>query len=109
MKFRKKPIVIDAVQLRWDNWSDMVAHIGDAAIGIQLEDGKLGMIVHTKEGDMLARESDWIIKGIAGEFYPCNDEIFRASYDRIEEPKPLGLPGITVSFKTPTDANGEAL
>lgn len=101
MKFRKKPVVIEAVQLRWDNWSEMCDHAG---VGFA-KDGKpegcyidkdgnptedasntmLGMIIPTLEGLMVAREYDWIIKGVKGEIYPCKPDIFEATYERYED------------------------
>ncbi|HEY1188575.1 MAG TPA: hypothetical protein VGE74_13060 [Gemmata sp.] len=39
------------------------------------------MYITTREGGMQVTAGDWIIKGIAGEFYPCKPEIFAATYD----------------------------
>lgn len=102
MKFRKKPVVIEAVQLRWDTWDEMCKFAG---VG-KLEDGKpqgcfldedggyalpdnqwsdnMGMLIPTKEGLMTARELDWIIKGVQGELYPCKPDIFEATYEPVE-------------------------
>lgn len=90
MKYRKKPIVIEAMQftdeakeqvLRWtsDNAtkgrSSWAAHdVNDAPI-IKIE---------TLEGVMAANIGDWIIKGVKGEFYPCKPDIFEATYDSVE-------------------------
>lgn len=97
-KFRKKPVVIEAVQLRWDNWHEMCDHAG---VG-RLEDGKpmgcyvgplgeilpegqsspeMGLIIPTLEGVMLARQHDWVIRGVQGELYPCKPDIFQATYE----------------------------
>lgn len=43
--------------------------------------------IRTPEGTMELRKGDWLIKGIEGEFYPCKDLIFRASYDEVESIK----------------------
>ena len=101
-KFRKKPVVIDAVQLRWDNWNEMCAH---ADVG-NFEEGKpegcyigddgqpitnhgtsdeIGMRIPTLEGVMIARQNDWIIRGVKGELYPCKPEIFDVTYEQVEE------------------------
>ena len=100
MKFRKKPVVIEAVQLRWDNWSEMCDHAG---VG-ELKDGKpqgcgvgsdgqalvgvptdeIGLAIPTLEGLMLARQNDWVIRGVKGELYPCKPEIFAVTYDPAE-------------------------
>lgn len=93
MKFRSKPKIIEAMQLRWDNWSEMCDFAG---VGY-LADGKpqgfnpngdsklLGLRIPTLEGTMEAHEMDWIIRGIKGELYPCKPDIFAASYEPIEE------------------------
>lgn len=60
-KFRKKPIVIEAYQT------------------------EQAMTIRTLEGDMKAKPGDWIITGIQGEQYPCDDSIFRAIYEPINE------------------------
>ena len=80
MKFRKKPIVIDAVQWTGENLSEIQKFykpdsilIGDA------------ICIKTLEGNMLAGKFDWIIKGVDGEFYPCKCDIFEKTY---EEAKP---------------------
>ncbi len=89
MKYRKKPVVVEAVQLRWDTWSEMCDFAG---VG-KLEDGKpqgshlhhddaIGLDIPTLEGLMHANENDWIIRGVKGELYPCKPDIFEATYDR---------------------------
>lgn len=98
MKFRKKPVVIEAVQLRWDTWSEMCEHAG---VG-KLTDGKpegcylgpdgqprtgdetsdrMGLLIPTLEGLMIATENDWVICGVKRELYPCKPDIFAATYD----------------------------
>jgi hypothetical protein len=42
------------------------------------------LTIPTLEGSHIARHGDWIIKGVAGEFYPCKPEIFAATYDQVE-------------------------
>ena len=86
MKFRKKPVVIDAVQLRWDTWSEMCdfAGVGELADGKPegRQDGeKIGLDIPTLEGVMHAKENDWIIKGVQGELYPCKPDIFEMTYE----------------------------
>lgn len=82
-KFRKKPVVIDAVL--WDGteevgrklraWSDhRVRHHGGTSIFIE-----------TLEGSMEAKIGDWIIRGVKGEFYPVKDEIFRQTYEAVDD------------------------
>ena len=88
-KFRKKPVVIEAVQLTLENyeeierWSGGKFHaIGDASTGVWRP--KCGM-VNTLEGTMSALFGDWIIKGIKGEFYRCDPVIFAETYESVED------------------------
>jgi len=95
-KFRKKPVVIEAVQLLDSKESVNEAIIfihGEAEVstewlkGAYYDDinmqGFLG--IQTLEGNMKASFGDWIIKGVAGEFYPCKPEIFERTYELVEE------------------------
>lgn len=100
MKYRKKPVVIEAVQLRWDTWSEMCGHAGvghtkdgkpegcyidkDGNVTEDAINGKIGMTIPTLEGLMIARENDWIIKGVKGEIYSCKPDIFEATYEKAE-------------------------
>lgn len=74
MKFRKKPVVIEATQ-----WFKM----GDHAEVMEHLDFP-GPHVHTLEGPMKVSVGDWIIKGVKGEFYPCKPDIFAMTYDPVE-------------------------
>jgi hypothetical protein len=84
-KFRKKPVVIEAIQ--WDGTElmamDIIKWMGKG--GYRRPDYKLELnpelVIPTLEGEMVASSGDWIIKGIAGEFYPCKDEIFKRTYE----------------------------
>ena len=86
MKYRKKPVVVEAVQ--WTGSPESLAEIrmmaGDQMIR-QRRDGRgKGLLIPTLEGDIIADAGDWIIKGIAGEVYPCRDAIFWAMYEQVE-------------------------
>lgn len=79
MKYRKKPVVIDA--FHWDGTN--VAEARDffgSFLGWHLENSEF-LIIKTLEGDHLANPGDWIIKGVKGEFYPCKPDIFAATYE----------------------------
>ncbi len=79
MKYRKKAIVIDAIQFHGDhNWADVQDFIGDAGNSYSTH-----CTIKTLEGAMTAQPGDWIIRGIKGEYYPCKDDIFQASYDEV--------------------------
>lgn len=61
MKYRKKPVVVEAYQTDKE------------------------MIIHTLEGDMKASIGDYIITGVNGEQYPCKSDIFLQTYEEVEE------------------------
>jgi len=89
-KYRKKPIVIEAIQLRWDTWSEMCDFIGFAHDGCRKikggagKENAIGLDINTLEGTMHAGENDYIIKGIKGEFYPCKEDVFLQTYEKVE-------------------------
>jgi hypothetical protein len=82
-KFRKKPVVIDAVQYSGANVQEII----DFTEGQALKNGGKSdyMTIPTLEGDHTATTGDWIIKGVKGEFYPCKPDIFEATYDPVSE------------------------
>lgn len=94
MKYRKKPVVIEAVQLRWDTWNEMcdfadVGRLEDGKPeGVLYDENKIGLNIPTLEGVMMASENDYVIRGIQGELYPCKPDIFEATYDKVVESKP---------------------
>ena len=79
MQYIKKPVVIDAVQFTGTNYSEIREFMSS-----EFEIKCNGIIIRTLEGDHLARPSDYIIKGVKGEFYPCSEEIFNLTYDKVE-------------------------
>lgn len=83
-KFRKRPVVIEAVQ--WTgNMTKVIALVGRdlPTYGPPGQSGSLR--ITTLEGDMECRIGDWIIKGINGEFYPCKPDIFEKTYESVDE------------------------
>lgn len=82
MKFRKKPVVIDAVQyLREDN----IAACMDFCPDMVYDPNDNEYDIKTLEGNMRVSKGDFIIKGVKGEFYPCKPDIFEATYERVGE------------------------
>ncbi len=91
MRYRKKPVVIDAVQLckgmRIPWW------LYEAMNTSQVLAGGLNNItrdqpwasINTLEGTMRAEAGDWIIRGVQGEIYPCKPDIFAATYELAED------------------------
>ena len=87
MKYRKKPVVIEAVQFTRSNWEDIERWGGKLVKAVGNWNGELPLAIQitTLEGIMTAVDGDWIIKGINGEFYPCKPDIFAATYEPAEK------------------------
>ena len=84
MKYRKKPVVIDAVQ--WTNKEGSLQAILDLGCEpLFTADGTADLIIETLEGNHRALVNDFIIKGIKGEFYPCKPDIFEATYEEVKD------------------------
>ena len=85
MKYRKKPIVIEAVQWLGHNICDVIV-FSNGAFDIKLyETAQIpDIIIKTLEGDMKVGFKDYIIKGVNGEFYPCKPDIFEKTYEVVE-------------------------
>lgn len=98
--FRKRSVVIQAVQLTWANWDEICEFVPRPWFvrgvwldkdGTPLPEGSyrfgegnndLGLILRTLESqEFLAKGNDWIIRGVNGEFYPCKPDIFAATYE----------------------------
>lgn len=84
-KYRKKPVVIEAIQLQQYNIAEVLTFLGTAIHTWQehKETHANRILIETKEGVMAAEQGDYIIKGIAGEFYPCKADIFEKTYDSL--------------------------
>lgn len=80
MKFRKKPVVIDAIQFDAEMPKEFRDQLCDC-----LEVKQNGWHIHTLEGTSYRLQiGDWIIKGVAGEFYPIREDIFLETYEPYE-------------------------
>lgn len=88
-KFRKKPVIIDAVQYDGNFRCLDVFALSEVShfIVSKDENGKQCIKIPTLEGEMIASVGDYIIRGIKGEYYPCKPDIFEATYEEIEEEK----------------------
>jgi len=80
-KFRKKPVVVEA--MRWDgtNYAGVVEFLGDDYLGASRGPGFDQIIIATLEGPITASLDDWIIRGVQSEHYPCKPDIFEATYE----------------------------
>jgi hypothetical protein len=80
-QFRKRPVVIDAVQFNRENGDAIAAWCGGQFYFSVNHTPNLR--IHTLEGDHFASVGDWIIRGVKGEFYPCKPDIFAATYEAV--------------------------
>lgn len=83
MKYVKKPVVVDAIQMLTDNIDQVYEMLGDSLIIVGDMDN-LKHFIDTLEGIMELSWGDYAIKGVKGEFYPCKPDIFELSYDKID-------------------------
>jgi hypothetical protein len=83
--YRKKPVVIEAVQLAEDSLDELAEFCGFNIGDVENPLYGSGIVIETLEGNMLARKGDWIIKGVNGEFYPCKPDIFEKTYEKVAE------------------------
>jgi len=88
MRYRKKPVVIEAMQ--WDgskkSFQDIITTMDCDDISIIWDGRKIAhLFVDTLEGGHRASKGDYIIKGVKGEFYPCKPDIFEMTYEKVED------------------------
>ena len=85
MKYRKKPVVIEARQCREpESPAGLAAWCGGVACGVGDLGAKQWIEIRTLDGVMIANYGDWIIKGENGKFYPRKPDIFEATYEAVE-------------------------
>ena len=92
-QYRKKPVVIDAVQWDGTNHREMFNFLGGedtdyitaSGLNFYIDWHKVegGLIIKTLEGEHIASLGDFIIKGVQGEFYPCKPDIFNLTYEKV--------------------------
>lgn len=89
-KYRKKPVVIEAMELTAENREEVAAWCGghfepDGVYRMAglVPDGSIDIV--TLEGTMTASPGDFIIRGVQGEFYPCKPDIFATTYEEVPE------------------------
>lgn len=88
MKYRKKPVVIEAIQFidNADRIMEIHEFLGGDTMRINYEDKYNPYIkIETLEGTMKASVGDYIIKGVNGEFYPCKPDTFEKTYEEVAE------------------------
>lgn len=83
-KFRKRPVVIDALQFTGGQESaDAILEFAEGG-PLLYNKGEDNITVMTPEGPMLAMPEDWIIRGVEGEYYPCKPTVFELTYEAAE-------------------------
>ena len=89
-KYRKRPVVVEARQFFGTSRNANVIKLWARGWGVTISDGIMldeertrTLDINTLEGVMVARPGDWIIRGVAGEFYPCKPDIFEQTYEAV--------------------------
>lgn len=89
MKYKKKPVVIDAIQWTGTNGRDIclrwVPSVQPIAEGCSVANYGDEMTVTMPEASMEISVGDWILRGVIGELYPCRDDVFRQTYDAVAD------------------------
>ena len=88
-KYRKKPVEIEALQWTGANVTEVITFVGHK---VRLAMPNV-LVIETLEGRMHASPGDFIIRGVAGEFYPCKPEIFAQTYDLVPAAIAASSPG----------------
>lgn len=89
MKYRKKPVVINACPwnpvapiMMYPDW--LKSALDERKVEVVFDDDEAYLLIHTLEGDHYASPGDYIIQGVAGELYPCKPDIFARTYEPAE-------------------------
>lgn len=82
MKFRKKPLVVDAVRWLGNNWWEIDAFCGDFVTSVK---GDSDIRLRTIDSIAVVSPGDWVIRGVKGEFYPIKHEILLETYELVDD------------------------
>lgn len=90
LKYRKKPVVIDAVLLTPQNAEEIIDAMRKDGYQVKTYStppmrAVTGIIFKTDQGDLICKYNEYLIKGIQGEYYPCTIEVFEKTYDRVPD------------------------
>lgn len=86
--FQRKPITIEAIQLSVSNLKEIENFLGNGfefVTGTTVGDDDISIDLDTLTGPVTAKNGDWLIRGPTGEVYPCPDEIFKLTYDVVDQ------------------------
>lgn len=84
--YKKKPVIIEAIQWDGSNYTELCRFVG---VPLELDAGELldekpsRLLIPTLEGLSVANIYDYVIKGVKGEFYPCKPDIFKQIYEEV--------------------------
>jgi hypothetical protein len=81
MRFRKKPVVIDAWP--WSGKDGAVDQFRGLSSSCDVRQEGKELVIRTLEGEMRAQPGDHVIRGVQGELYPCKPDIFEQTYERV--------------------------
>lgn len=82
-EYRKKPVIIEAHRITVFNLEDVAAWCGGRVTRASADAKHRLIAIRTLEGLMEAAVGDWVIQGVAGEFYSCKNEIFEQTYEAV--------------------------
>lgn len=84
-RYRKRPIEVDAIRIPdvWEIAGRMALEewLGEASPNVRWKGA--GLVIRTLEGEMGGSPGDMLIRGVAGELYPCKPDIFTATYEPV--------------------------
>lgn len=94
MKFRKKPLVVEAFQMTaerhvnnvdWPEWLHAAWQISAPNCNAlyRQREGDDSLQLQTLEGQVKITVNDWLIRGVHGELYPCKPDVFEATYEAV--------------------------
>ena len=85
-KYRKKPVVVEAIQWNGENVGEVISFCKKNVL-FKFDDygTDINLTINTLEGDHRAKVGDYIIKGVKGELYPCKPDIFEQTYEEVIE------------------------
>ena len=96
MKYRKKPVVIEAIQ--FEDTSECLSELsglGLSPVRVDYNNPSNPVLkIETLEGTMVGNVGDFIIKGVSGEFYPCKPDIFGMTYEAIVDMENEEIPWV---------------
>ncbi len=85
MKYRKKPVIIEAIQWNGINLEEIKWFMKEQFKDVSVSEISFGLQIPTLEGTMTVSLGDYIIRGVNGEYYPCKPDIFQKTYEEVDE------------------------